>query len=130
MRAGTKVPPRDTASAATPDAQAGQQTFENIGCNICHVESLTTVPAGTALNGGTFIVPDALGNKVIHPFSDFLLHDIGTGDGLVQVGPEDTAAKLRTAPSWGLRRKAASCMTWHLSRWSRPSPAIPAKPGR
>jgi len=29
-------------------------------------------------------VPAALGNKIIHPFSDFLLHDIGTGDGIVE----------------------------------------------
>src|SRR5207248_2818029 len=29
-------------------------------------------------------VPAALGGKTIHPFSDFLLHDIGTGDGIVQ----------------------------------------------
>jgi CxxC motif-containing protein (DUF1111 family) len=53
-----------------------------------------------------FTVPEALGDKVIHPFSDFLLHDIGTGDGIVQVGPQDTANKLRTAPLWGLRTKA------------------------
>ena len=39
-------------------------------------------------------------------FSDFLLHDIGTGDGIVQVGPQDTANKLRTAPLWGLRENA------------------------
>jgi CxxC motif-containing protein (DUF1111 family) len=103
---GTKVPPRDTSLAATPDAQAGQTIFENIGCNICHVESITTAPAGTLLNGGTFMVPDALGNKTVHPFSDFLLHDVGTGDGIVQAGPQDTAAKLRTVPLWGLRMKA------------------------
>jgi CxxC motif-containing protein (DUF1111 family) len=53
-----------------------------------------------------FTVPDALGDKIIHPFSDFLLHDIGTGDGIVQVGPQDTADKLRTAPLWGLRTKS------------------------
>ena len=35
--------------------------------------------------------------------SDFLLHDIDTGDGIVQTPPEDTADKLRTAPLWGLR---------------------------
>jgi CxxC motif-containing protein (DUF1111 family) len=103
---GTKVPPRDAVLGATSDAQAGQQVFEQIGCNICHVESITTAPAGTVLNGGTFTVPDALGNKIIHPFSDFLLHDVGTGDGIVQAGPQDTAAKLRTAPLWGLRMKA------------------------
>ena len=105
MRA-TKVPPRDITVAATPDAQAGQQVFEKIGCGICHVEAITTAPQGTVLNGGTLTVSDVLGNKVIHPFSDFLLHDIGTGDGIVQAGPQDTAEKLRTAPLWGLRMKA------------------------
>ena len=103
---GTKAPPRDTALAATPDAQAGQKLFESVGCAICHVESMTTAPAGTAVNGGMFSVPDALGSKIIHPFGDFLLHDIGTGDGIVQVGPQDTADKLRTAPLWGLRTKS------------------------
>jgi CxxC motif-containing protein (DUF1111 family) len=47
----------------------------------------------------------ALGNKIVHPYSDFLLHDIGTGDGIVQAGPADTANKLRTAPLWGLRMR-------------------------
>jgi len=105
MRA-TKVAPRDITVAATPDAQSGQQIFEKIGCGICHVEAITTAPQGTVLNGGTLTVSDVLGNKVIHPFSDFLLHDIGTGDGIVQAGPQDTAEKLRTAPLWGLRMKA------------------------
>jgi CxxC motif-containing protein (DUF1111 family) len=103
---GTMVPPRDTVLAATPAALAGQQLFRGIGCSTCHVEAITTAPPGTVVDGGTFTVPDALGNKVIHPFSDFLLHDIGTGDGIVQVGPQDTANKLRTAPLWGLRTKA------------------------
>jgi CxxC motif-containing protein (DUF1111 family) len=103
---GTKVPPRDTTLMATPDAQSGQKLFETIGCNICHVETLTTAPAGTVVNGGAFTVPDALGTKVIHPFGDFLLHAVGTGDGIVQAGPQDTADKMRTAPLWGLRMKS------------------------
>jgi CxxC motif-containing protein (DUF1111 family) len=41
--------------------------------------------------------------KIIHPFGDFLLHDIGTGDGIVQNGGPSTRNKLRTAPLWGLR---------------------------
>jgi CxxC motif-containing protein (DUF1111 family) len=69
------------------------------------MESITTAPPGTVIDGGTFTVPDALGDKIIHPFGDYLLHDIGTGDGIVQVGPQDTANKLRTAPLWGLRTK-------------------------
>ena len=103
---GTMVPPRDATLAATPAALAGQRLFRAVGCNVCHMQAITTAPVGTVINGGMFTVPEALGDKVIHPFSDFLLHDIGTGDGIVQVGPQDTANKLRTAPLWGLRMKA------------------------
>src|ERR1700751_2091161 len=102
---GTKAPPRDAELAASADAQSGQTLFQRIGCNVCHVQTITTAPPGTTINGGTFAVPAALGNKIIHPFSDFLLHDIKTGDGIVQAGPQDTANKLRTAPLWGLRMR-------------------------
>src|SRR5262249_51359187 len=85
MRA-TKAPPVDAARAATADAQAGSTLFNSIGCATCHTRSFTTVPPGTAINGGALIVGNAIGNKIIHPFSDFLLHDIGTGDGIVQNG--------------------------------------------
>jgi CxxC motif-containing protein (DUF1111 family) len=101
----TKAPPVDDVLLATPDAQAGQQIFTQIGCATCHVASITTAPTGTVINGGTFTIPDALGGKVIHPYGDFLLHDIGTGDGIVQNGPPDTQNKLRTAPLWGLRTR-------------------------
>ena len=103
---GTMVPPRDSVLAATPAALKGGELFRQVGCSVCHVESITTAPVGTVIDGGTFTVPEALGDKIIHPFSDFLLHDIGTGDGIVQVGPQDTANKLRTVPLWGLRTKA------------------------
>ena len=100
---GTKVPPRDAALAATAVSQAGEKIFETIGCATCHVSAIVTAPPGTSINGGAFTVPEALGNKVIHPYGDFLLHDIGTGDGIVQNPPEDTVNKLRTVPLWGLR---------------------------
>jgi CxxC motif-containing protein (DUF1111 family) len=41
----TKVPPRDPAVAAMPDAQAGAALFHQIGCDICHTASLQTAPA-------------------------------------------------------------------------------------
>ena len=99
----TKAPPRDAALAATANAVAGSNLFDQIGCSICHVRSITTAPPGTHINGGTLVVPAALGNKIIHAFGDFLLHDIGTGDGIVQNGGQSTANKVRTAPLWGLR---------------------------
>src|SRR6201993_4583811 len=104
---GTMVPPRDETLAATAAARQGQQLFARIGCSTCHVQSITTAPAGTVVDGGMFTVPEALGDKIIHPFSDFLLHDIETGDGIVQTaGHQETADKLRTTPLWGLRTKA------------------------
>jgi CxxC motif-containing protein (DUF1111 family) len=104
MRA-TKVPPRDTALAATADAIAGSNLFNAIGCAICHVRNINTAPAGTVINGGAFVVPAALGSKTIHPFSDFLLHNIGTGDGIVQNGGQSTRNKVRTPPLWGVRSR-------------------------
>lgn len=104
MRA-TKVPPRDTQLAASEQAKSGARIFDNIGCGICHVATLTTVSGGTVINGGTYTVPPALGNKIIHPYSDFLLHNVGTGDGIVQNGGPSTRNKIRTAPLWGLRTR-------------------------
>jgi CxxC motif-containing protein (DUF1111 family) len=102
----TKAPPRDEKLAATPEARAGEQVFEKIGCVICHVSSIRTAPAGTKINGGRYQVPEALGGKVIHPYSDFLLHTLGTGDGIpVLSGGQSTANKMRTAPLWGLRTR-------------------------
>ena len=104
MRA-TTAPPNDPAIASTSDAKAGSNIFDQIGCSTCHVRTLKTASTGTRINGGQFTVPAALGDKLIHPYSDFLLHDIGTGDGIVQNGGQSTANKLRTVPLWGLRTR-------------------------
>ena len=53
--------------------------------------------SATSLNG-------FLGNKQIHPYSDFLLHDMGSlGDGITSgaAGPR----QMRTSPLWGVRAK-------------------------
>jgi CxxC motif-containing protein (DUF1111 family) len=99
----TKVPPVDEALAATDDARAGRQIFNGIGCATCHTPTIVTAPPGALINGGALKVASALGNKIIHPFSDFLLHDVGTGDGIIQNGGPSTRNKIRTAPLWGVR---------------------------
>lgn len=103
---GMQAPPRDPNLVGTKDVREGEALFKQVQCSICHVDKMTTVAPGTALNGGTYVVSDAVGNKIIHPYSDFLLHDIGTGDGIVQGGPQDTQHKLRTQVLWGLRTKS------------------------
>jgi CxxC motif-containing protein (DUF1111 family) len=102
----TKVPPRDTVAAASSDAIAGQNLFNSIGCATCHVATIQTAPPGTVLNGGKFTVTAALGDKRIHPYSDFMLHDVGTGDGIVQNGGAGTRNQLRTPPLWGMRTRS------------------------
>ena len=114
----TKAPPRDEVLAALPEAKIGERTFRRIGCERCHVSTLTTAPTGRKINGETFTIPGALGNKTFHPFSDFLLHNVGTGDGIGIATVEHFGARasymkrsdidltrnrMRTAPLWGLR---------------------------
>jgi CxxC motif-containing protein (DUF1111 family) len=100
-----KAPPRYAELANTPDAIAGSTLFNQVGCNVCHTRSMTTAEPGTPINGGAMLVSRALGNKRIQPFGDFLLHDIGTGDGIVQNGGSSTRNKVRTAPLWGLHAR-------------------------
>src|SRR5439155_7712398 len=113
----------DTVQAATTEARGGSELFDAIGCATCHVPTLVTAAAGTAINGGTDTIPPALGEKAFHPFGDSLLHNVGTGDGIVMAMPEHygpavykivwrefsidsvgrTRNKVRTAPLWGVR---------------------------
>ena len=119
----TKSPARDAQQAGSAAAKAGETLFAKVGCDICHVSTLTTAASGTVINGGKYTIPDALGSKTFHPYSDFLLHDIGTGDGIVVAMQEHygkrmyqtqwkdlslelnqaTANRMRTAPLWGVR---------------------------
>jgi CxxC motif-containing protein (DUF1111 family) len=119
----TKAPARDAQLTSSAAAQKGLALFDKIGCATCHVETLTTAPAGTKINGGTFTIPPALGSSTLHPYGDFLMHDVGTGDGILQATREhygravfqqmsgylqkqdfeSSRNKIRTAPLWGVR---------------------------
>src|SRR6266508_901062 len=101
MRA-TRAPGRGPITTAVNN---GATLFVQIACSICHTTQFTTVPPGTVINRGAFTVPAAIGNKIVRPFSDFLLHDIGTGDGIVQNGGAGTRNMVRTAPLWGVRAR-------------------------
>src|SRR5271169_296678 len=119
----TKAPARDSQLAGGEVAKKGESLFEKIGCATCHTETMITAPAGTKINGGTFTIPAALGSITFHPYGDFLMHDVGTGDGILQAIPEhygkkvfrlmsgymakqdfeSSRNKIRTAPLWGVR---------------------------
>src|ERR1700730_17069917 len=122
----TKAPARDSQLAGSAAAKKGYGLFDKIGCVTCHVERLTTGPAGANINGGTLTIPVALGSITFHPYGDFLMHDLGTGDGILQATREhygnkvfqmmsgylskqdfeSSRNKIRTAPLWGVRLRS------------------------
>src|SRR4029077_18315089 len=73
---GTKVPPRDAFLAPGSNAKAVQALFERIGCNVCHVQAITTAPPGTPINGGALAIPAARGKQNTPPLCGLLLPDI------------------------------------------------------
>ena len=99
----TKAPPQDKDiqhdSRFEADINAGRALFTQMpgmsySCSVCHVPAILTPGTDGPLNF-----------KIIRPFSDFLLHDIGTGDGIVQNGGQTTRLKVRTPPLWGVRTR-------------------------
>ncbi len=75
----------------TPEARQGDALFTEVGCDGCHVRRIIS---------GSSPIP-ALSQRKYAPFSDFLLHDMGSlGD---NIGGEGEAAprEMRTAPLWG-----------------------------
>lgn len=88
-----------------PEVKAGEQAFYEAGCHLCHTTTLHTRPRGSTLLAGT-ILP-WLGSQTIHPYSDFLLHDMGSeimGVGLNDNYPSGLARgnEWRTTPLWGI----------------------------
>jgi CxxC motif-containing protein (DUF1111 family) len=114
MRA-TQAPPQDkdiqNDSRFAADINRGRDLFESMNgqysCSVCHVQTIQTANRCQPLNGGEFPTPLALARKRFHPFGDFLLHDIGTGDFIVQNGGPVTRTTVRTAPLWGVRTRVS-----------------------
>jgi CxxC motif-containing protein (DUF1111 family) len=70
----------------------GQNLFGQIGCEGCHKQTLKS----------GYSPVDALSNKEVHPYTDLLLHDMGSG---LDDGYTEGSAKThewRTPPLWGL----------------------------
>lgn len=100
----SSLAPSRSPLGLTAAAKNGERFFEQIGCARCHVPTLVTAPAGTKI--GSYVVPEPLALKIVHPFTDLLLHDIGSGDGVpAQDAPLATKDLFRTTPLWLLRAK-------------------------
>jgi CxxC motif-containing protein (DUF1111 family) len=70
---------------------SGERVFAALGCATCHVPVLETGASANPL----------FHRKRAALFSDLLLHDVGTGDGIKQGAAE--ANEIRTPALWGLR---------------------------
>ena len=127
----TKAPPRGPDHRRT--SRPASRLFNTIGCATCHVAiDHARRRRARAINGGALDVPAALGNKIIHPYSDFLLHDIGTGDGIPILPTPEFAAHRESDP----HRAALGAAHAQPADARRPvvhqagSDSTPSKPGR
>lgn len=98
----------------TPGTRRGRQLFNQIGCETCHIRAIQTGPNR---------IP-ALDRRPVVAWSDWLLHDVGTGDGIAQGAA--TGAEFRTAPLWGMRTRK---MLMHDGRALDAASAIQAHGG-
>ncbi len=81
-------PPR---GEITDVARRGEQVFARTGCDACHVPVLFT---GASVN-------PAFDRRPVPLYSDLLLHDIETGDGIPQ--GDALGEEIRMPALWGLR---------------------------
>lgn len=79
-------------NADNEDVGAGKSVFINIGCNKCHVSQWKTPVSDIA----------ALSEKTFYPYTDLLLHDMGSklDDGYTEGNAK--TYEWRTPPLWGL----------------------------
>jgi CxxC motif-containing protein (DUF1111 family) len=75
-----------------PQVLQGQALFESTDCSSCHMTTLQT---------GSHEI-SALSNQTIHPYTDLLLHDMGSGLADGQLNFQASGSEWRTAPLWGI----------------------------
>ena len=83
-----------------PVVKKGEENFQKAKCHLCHIPTLHTRQDAPVLLNGTRL--PWLSNQTIHPYSDFLLHDMGPAlDNKVKVGSAHSY-EWRTTPLWGI----------------------------
>ena len=115
-------PERSTAMEVDRQVIRGEKLFQQIACATCHVPTYRTATMPINRPEQRVPMPDAVLNREIHPYSDFLLHDMGNtlNDG-ISLGVAKPA-EYRTPPLWGLRFRLNQLL--HDSRGSNPEQAI------
>ncbi len=96
------APATPPPGSAADSVRRGEALFEQVGCTSCHTPEWTT---------GSAAEP-ALAGRVIRPYTDLLLHDLGGAEGDVCT-PQAQAGEYRTTPLWGLRFQT---VYWHDGR--------------
>ena len=97
-------PPRGEVLMDQGEVTYGEHLFREAGCVWCHVPSYRTREEPIAgKSGPSPEVWAALVNQEVHPYSDFLLHDLGPAlDDGVALGASKTS-EFKTPALWGLR---------------------------
>ncbi len=78
----------------------GAQLFAQVNCSSCHQPDFTTA-TGELLLGG-LPAPDALKGQHIYPFTDMLLHDLGSNLADNRRDFSATGVEWKTRPLWGI----------------------------
>ncbi len=86
------------------EVQQGEEAFHACHCDLCHLPTLHTQARGATLLNGTEL--PWLGGQIIHPYSDYLLHDMGPElDDHLKSGLA-YGCEWRTTPLWGIGLQA------------------------
>jgi len=75
------------------NVKAGKEIFKRIGCDDCHVMTLKTASRTK--------IPE-LANQTFHPFTDLLLHNMGSGLSDKRAEFSALGSEWRTTPLWGI----------------------------
>jgi len=92
----TAAPPQTPKSG-----HPGEAIFTAVGCNLCHTNEFVTSNDPS--------ISESLRGVTIRPYSDFLLHDMGTeGDPMIEASAG--MGEVRTPALWGMRIRESF---WH-----------------
>jgi CxxC motif-containing protein (DUF1111 family) len=108
MAAGSSTSSTSTAAASSSSStasatsiNAGLQAFLNVGCGGCHIMNQTTGSAALIDTN----VNATVSNITINPFSDFAVHNMGTGLADRVSQGNANGSQFRSAPLWGVGQR-------------------------